>query len=517
MSSGTHPGPGCSCDQCEPPPLPLNDEERELSLELGCRERLMQTVDGARAVGVLDAWEFRIATLTADLAQCQRDLAACAEQRNAEKAARQAAEKDAHHYAERAEAWELGCSEAKAYWHGEQRAHEQTRAELETSRQILKEAAESCDFHRWRSEAAESALVSAQGALRQCDYHLQTHGMPADGQLRVRIAALLSTTPTPAPVASPCDETEYKDLTARLAESERARARETAEFGRLYGEQDKSRAEAYQRIEELNQRVNVLSHNLSESRLTLEAKHVALSESERAHGETRAEARELLARCADERAAHERTRAELERLRRVVQGHADAERRYLSDLATAQARVAELEGYVRTEDFALANAQTRETEWMNRTHEEKQRRKTAESALASVRKRARDWCENGVGGIQSCGYALEHLLSTTPAPAPVADMVESADGTMSYRLQTAPVAPLPCAECEQLRKRVERLRDYSNLKDLSEDAPRARQTIAALRAKLERVEALIADSLHERHGPGGCGIYAYSLREALRD
>ncbi len=47
-------------------------------------------------------------------------------------------------------------------------------------------------------------------------------------------------------------------------------------------------------------------------------------------------------------------------------------------------------------------------------------------------------------------------------------------------------------------------------------AQRESETMA-LRAKLARVEVLIADSLEERHGPGGCGIYAYSLREALRD
>lgn len=36
-----------------------------------------------------------------------------------------------------------------------------------------------------------------------------------------------------------------------------------------------------------------------------------------------------------------------------------------------------------------------------------------------------------------------------------------------------------------------------------------------LEAQLQRVQALIDDSVDGRHGPGGCGIYAAELRRAL--
>jgi hypothetical protein len=43
----------------------------------------------------------------------------------------------------------------------------------------------------------------------------------------------------------------------------------------------------------------------------------------------------------------------------------------------------------------------------------------------------------------------------------------------------------------------------------------AEAALATERERIARVKALADDSLDKRHGPGGCGIYAYSLYEAI--
>lgn len=67
---------------------------------------------------------------------------------------------------------------------------------------------------------------------------------------------------------------------------------------------------------------------------------------------------------------------------------------------------------------------------------------------------------------------------------------------------------------------VEARNDYKIARHAADEASRQRDEqatlIAQLRAKIARVEALAADSRDARHGPGGAGIYAAQIEEALK-
>ena len=148
---------------------------------------------------------------------------------------------------------------------------------------------------------------------------------------------------------------------------------------------------------------------------------------------------------ATERAAREQDVSTMQDLLDICSSDLDSAR---GERDTALARVKELEEFAGR--AALANM-TGESLGIQLA-----RLQAAETALASVRKRVQDWMENGVGPIQSCGYALQHLLTSRPSPAPVAeDVTEHTCSVTSDEecpvCNPAPVAA-PCAGCAELRK-----------------------------------------------------------------
>lgn len=122
--------------------------------------------------GATTAPHRRIEELTAELAKSRakydRDISDKEIAHQADlvmlRAAREQSEKDARHYAERAEAWELGCNEAKSYWQQAEADCATQKALLAATEQQLEIKAALLDSERAAREQAERLLSVEQNA-----------------------------------------------------------------------------------------------------------------------------------------------------------------------------------------------------------------------------------------------------------------------------------------------------------------------------------------------------------------